>query len=112
LPDRIDPDRWLRAIDGKRFKRRVKHNGSVSVDKHEYYVKKQLRGRYVVLQVDASQQQFLVWLDGKPIKPIKVKGLYGEVLGFADYLALLCQEAVSDWRRWQHKRRRLMRSTN
>jgi len=112
LPDRIDPDGWLRAVHRRRFKRRVQSNGSVSVDKHEYYVKKQLRGRYIVLQVDASQQQFVVWLDGQLIKPIKVKGLYGEVLGFTDYLALLCQEAVSDWRRWQHKRRRLMRSTN
>jgi hypothetical protein len=65
-----------------------------------------------VPQVEASQQQFLVWLDGKLIKAIKVKGLYSEVLDFTDYLALLCQEAVSDWRRWQYKRRRLIRSTN
>jgi hypothetical protein len=112
LPDCIDPDRWLRAIDGKRFKRRVKHNGSVSVDKHEYYVSKKLRGRYAVLQVDAPQQQFVVWLAGRPIKQIKIKGLYGEPLAFADYLALLCQEAVSDWRRWQRQRTQLKRFTN
>jgi hypothetical protein len=35
LPDQVDPDRWLRAVHRKRFKRRVKANGSIQVDKQK-----------------------------------------------------------------------------
>jgi transposase InsO family protein len=100
LPAHLDPDRWLRSIDRKRFKRRVCHNGSVQIDKRRYYVGQRFAGRYVNLQVDADRQLFVVYLDGKPFKDIPIKGMYGEPLEFQAYLALICQEAISEWRRY------------
>jgi transposase InsO family protein len=98
LPAHVDPDRWLRVIDRQRFKRRVRHNGSVQIDKHRYYVGQRFAGRYVNLQIDAVRQLFVVYVDGKPCKEIPIKGLYGEPLAFQVYLALICQEAISEWR--------------
>lgn len=109
LPDRIDPDGWLRAVQRQRYKRRVQHNGSVQVDKHRYYIGKRFKGRYVLMQVDASARQFVVSLDGKQLKTVPIKGLYGEVLDFQDYLRLICEEAVSEWQHWlwgQRQRRK------
>ena len=88
LPDVVDPDHWLAVVDGKLFKRRVKHNGTVEVDKRSYYVKQALRGRDVLLCVDAGHQQFIVLLESKPFKHIAIKGLHHTPLDFQDYLRL------------------------
>ena len=47
LPEQVDPDRWLNAIDGKLYQRRVEPNGAVKVDKFHYYVQQKLRGQVV-----------------------------------------------------------------
>jgi hypothetical protein len=99
-PDVVDPDRWVDAVHNACFKRRVNANGVVQVDKHHYYVKRALKGRYVVLRVDATERQFVVELDGQPIKRIPIKGLQGEVLPFQAYLSLMQQEALSERRLW------------
>lgn len=106
LLETVDPDLWLQAIDGKHYKRRIKSNGSVQVDNHSYYVGQKLRGRYVLLRVDAAQQRFDVLLDGKVVKHVPIKGLYNEILPFELYLDLICQEAISDWRRWKYGTKR------
>lgn len=103
LPDRIDPDGWLQAVHRQRFRRRVQHNGSVQVGTYRYYISRSLKRRYVILQVDAAERQFVVFLDGQLFKTIPIKGLHGEILDFQDYLKLICEEAVSEWRRWQWK---------
>ncbi|MCZ7544312.1 MAG: integrase core domain-containing protein [Anaerolineae bacterium] len=105
LPERVDPDRWLWQVEGKRFKRQVKAGGSVQVDKHDYSISQKLRGRYVVLKVDARQREFIVELADQVVKRIPIKGLYNEALNFETYLALMRREALSDWRRWQHATR-------
>lgn len=105
LPAFVDPDAWLQAIDSKLYKRRIKHNGSVTVDKHTYYIRQSWQGRDVVLQVDAAQRQFVVLLDSQPVKRIPIKGLHGELLPFDVYLDLICEEAVSEHRRWLRKQR-------
>lgn len=98
LPRRIDPDRWLQALHNQRFKRRVRSNGTVSVDKHDYYVARSLKGRYVVLRVDAHDRQFVVELDHQPIKTVPIKRLYDQELDFADYVELIREEAISERR--------------
>ena len=103
LPTMVDPDRWLQTIDGQLFKRRVNHAGSVKVDKHSYYIGRAHRGRYVVLKVDATQQQFLVELAGELIKTIPIKGLQNEEMPFERYLDFICQQAVSNWRLYLRK---------
>jgi transposase InsO family protein len=102
LPEMVDPDRWLRGVHNRRFKRRVTGNGTVKVDKHRYYVQRALKGRYVVLRVDAQARQLVVELDGKPFKEMPIKGLHDEVLGFQTYLDLICREAYSERRRRLH----------
>jgi hypothetical protein len=88
----------------------VKHNGAVLVDKRSYYISRKLRGHHVLLKVDAAQGQFIVYLEGKPLKQVAIQGLHNQPLAFEDYLKLICQEAISEWRRWQWTR--LRRVTN
>jgi hypothetical protein len=40
----VDPDSWLAAIEGEHFTRKVKHNGSVLLDKYAYYIGQELAG--------------------------------------------------------------------
>jgi transposase InsO family protein len=103
LPTMVDPDRWLQTIDGQLFKRRVNHTGSVKVDKHSYYIGRAHRGRYIVLKVDAANQQFLVELEGQLIKAIPIKGLQNQMMPFEQYLDFICQQAVSNWRLYRRK---------
>jgi transposase InsO family protein len=105
LPQRIDPDRWLLAYHDQRFKRRVRSNGTVTIDKHNYYVKRTLKGRYVVLRVDAHNQCFQVELDNQTIKTIAIKSLYDQELDFADYVELIREEAISEWQLAKRQRR-------
>jgi transposase InsO family protein len=98
LPQRIDSDRWLQAYHSERFKRRVRSNGTVTIDKHNYYIKRALKGRYVVLRVDAYQRQFEAELDHQTIKTIPIKSLYNQDLDFADYVELIRKEAISERR--------------
>jgi hypothetical protein len=103
MPDIIDPDRWLVTIHGKYFKRRVKANGSILVGKHDYYVSTRLRGRSIVLRVDAFSQELIVEVDGKPFKHLPIKGLSHSLMSFQDFLNFMCQEALAETRRLQRR---------
>jgi hypothetical protein len=105
LPEVVDPDRWLASIHGQAFARTVQPNGSVVVDHHHYYVKRDLAGRKVVLVVNAPEQRFDVLLGKELVKSVAVKGLVGQSLPFEEYAALMLEEARSEYRRWlQHQR--------
>jgi len=106
VPDIVDPDHWLKAIDGQLFKRRVDAAGTVRLDKQRYYIQRALKGRYVLLQIDAPTGQVQVLLHDQIIKTMPLKDLQQQLLPFADYLALIKREAISDWRRYLHAARR------
>ena len=106
LPDVVDPDRWLLGYHRRTFKRRVSSAGRIQIDKHRYYVRRDLAGRYVVCQLDAHQRVFDVMLDGTVIKTVPIKGLYDEPLEFGDYLELVLKEAETEKRRLERKKRR------
>jgi hypothetical protein len=38
VPTHVDPDHWLAVIDGRRYLRRIQHDGAVKVDSQRYYV--------------------------------------------------------------------------
>ena len=97
VSDRINPDRWLSQIHGDLYVRKVDSGGRIQIGKHRYYVKKDLRGRRVVLQVDAVNQEFIVKLDKKLIKRLAIKGLHKQDMDFAAYLEMMCKEALSAW---------------
>ncbi len=106
LPETIDPDRWLYPLDGQAFIRRINANGSLKLDKHHYYVQAKRRGQYVTLQLQAHTQSLLVFCHDTLIKTLPVKGLIGHPLPFQDYLDLIRQQAVSEWRAWLRKKPR------
>ena len=93
LPDKVAPDSWLYAVDGKRFVRKVRSDGTVVVDCKRYYVKQQLCGQYIHLKVNADQQQFVIYHEKQAIKMVDVKGLYGGEMRFEDFIACICKEA-------------------
>jgi len=105
LPEQVDPDHWLEKIHGQFYKRRIQANGSVQIGKHHYYIRQALKGRQVLLQVDAVDRQFKVLLDGKPIKHVAIKGLYQGVMDFEAYLALIGREAESEWQQYLRRQR-------
>jgi hypothetical protein len=106
LPEWVDPDRWLAAIDGRRYRRRVTSRGTIRLDNRSYYVKQALAGQYVTVRVDAAQRQLVIEHDKRPIKCIPIKGLYNEILSFETYFEAIREEARLDWRRMLHERQR------
>lgn len=107
LPEGVDPDRWLDAIDGQAFARTVQPNGNVLVDLRPYYIKQALAGCQVVLVVRAADRLFEVWHEREQLKQLPIKGLYGQRLPFEQYAERMREEARSDYRRWLQAHRHL-----
>jgi len=106
VPQTVDPDHWLLSYHNRLFKRRITHTGTVQVDKHRYYIRRDLVGRYVVLKLDAHRRLFEVLLNNQVIKTLPIKGLYHEPYEFGLYLDLMVEEAQAEWRRLQRNLRR------
>ena len=79
--------------------RMVDSAGTIAVDRFDYYVGRALRGRTVLITVDAAAKQLTVELDGKRIKQLTVKGLYQQSIAFVEYADLIIREARSEARR-------------
>ena len=77
IPDTVDPDHWLQHYHHHLLKRRVDHSGRIQIDKYRYYIRRELRGRYVVCQLDAARRVFDVSVGDNVIKTVPIKGLYG-----------------------------------
>jgi hypothetical protein len=108
LPPFVDPNRWLLTYHRQTFKRRVRANGTVQIGRQSYYVGRRLKGCYVVLQLDAFDQLFTVLSRGQVVRQLPLKGLHSEIMAFDDYLRMMCDEAVSEWRLWlRHARRKV-----
>lgn len=103
LPSFVDPDGWLHFVHGKRYIRRVNPAGNIKVDKHSYYIGRAYQKQYVVLTMDAKQKQFVVRQKEAILKHLPLKGLHGGTVSFADYLTLISQEAISEWRHYQRQ---------
>lgn len=93
LPETVDPDRWLNAVDGWSVVRKVDSHGSVSVDLKRYFISKALTGRRVSLQLDASQRCLHVMLEQRVIKDLPLRGLVGHSFPFALFLEQMQQQA-------------------
>jgi hypothetical protein len=95
-PDEVQPNAWLQAQHGRVFRRRIRSNGTIQVDKHTYYVDKNLARRSVLVHLDATQRCFRVTVDGVALaKPLPLKDLHAERLALFDYLKILQREAMS-----------------
>lgn len=101
LPARVDPDGWLRLVDGRRYVRKVRGNGTVRLDEEVYYVQQHLAGQYVTLQIDAAGRMRIVQHRQQAIKRLALKGLHGADLPLGEYLAEMRRQARS----WRARRR-------
>lgn len=105
LPQAVDPDRWLEFYHQQGFKRQVRSNGYVNVDKNRYYIGQKFKGQKVWMRLHAETKQFEVILGEKIIKKMDIKGLYHGEMTFGDYFELIKKEARSEERRLNQKRR-------
>ena len=96
LPEDVQPNRWLVAQHGRAFRRRIRANGTIQVDKQTYYIGTHLAKRSVLVHLDAQKQCLWVTLEGKALpNALQLKDLYPEQLPLQDYLKLLQREAIS-----------------
>jgi transposase InsO family protein len=109
VPEQVDPDRWLQALDGWQVVRTVSARGLVSVDLHPYYISRALAGQAVALRLDAAEQALLVLRHEQPLKVLPLKGLHHRLSSFDDYVQRMTAEARAQQRllSWQQRRRRL-----
>lgn len=99
VPQTIDPDRWVLALSGKVYKRKLDGKGTFQVGDQTYYVQQKLRGRSILVWVDGQQRELVIYADRKPIKKLLIKGLHNSTMNFPDYVDLMCKEAASTWHR-------------
>ena len=78
--------------------------GRIKVNKQVYYLGKAYRKQYVVIHVNAKTRELVVRQGNQVIKRLPIKGLRECILAWADYVQLICREALSEWQ--QHQRRR------
>jgi transposase InsO family protein len=98
LPEMVDPDAWLRTLDGLHLERKVDRNGKVSVDLKRYYVSCQLAGRHVVLELDADEDCMHVLLEQQPLKDLPLRGLVGKFLSYEQFLTHMLHQARAQTR--------------
>ena len=103
VPEMIDPDRWLAAQTGKTYKRKLDAKGCFQLGNRTYYVQQSRRGQVVVIWVDGQKRTLNVYKDQVVIKTLAIKGLQNCTMKFRGYLELMCKEAVSAWRKAQHR---------
>lgn len=99
VPETIDPDRWILLQTGKTYTRRLDRNGCFQLGNQTYYVQQKLKSRPVIIWVDGRQRELDIFVDRQAIKKIPIKGLQNRLMDFPKYLELMCQEAISTWRR-------------
>jgi transposase InsO family protein len=99
LPMLVDPDAWLRLVDGRRYVRQVQTNGTVEIEHVRYYVGGRLAGQRVALAVVAAERTLNVYHGGTLLKQLPLRGVRGEILPFDRYVALMEQEARANARR-------------
>jgi transposase InsO family protein len=93
VPPVVDPDGWLRLVDGRRSPRTVTPNGSAVVEHHRYYVGRRWRGQRVLVAVDADQRQLAAWRGQTLLKRLPLRGLREAPLPFEWYVTQMEQEA-------------------
>lgn len=96
LPQTVAPNQWLDVEHGRVFRRRIRSNGTIQVDKNTYYVSHKLAKQSVLVHLDGHKRCFKVSIDGKALpKPLPIKDLPPDEMDLQDYLKGLQEEAMS-----------------
>ena len=106
VPQMVDPDRWLLAVDKRAFARTISISGHLTINHQDYYVSRKLAGQRGACWVNAAQKRFDIWQPGRQIKSIPIKGLHGKIIPFEEYVALMTQQARSEYRQYLHTHKR------
>jgi transposase InsO family protein len=93
LPTEVRPDRWLASVDGRIYRRRIHSDGTIQIDRHVYSVGTVYAKQLVLVHLDAKQCLFHFSLEGRVVKSLPIRGVYGETLRFWDYFRLIQAEA-------------------
>jgi transposase InsO family protein len=96
VPAVVDPDRWVAALDGRRYVRKVTKGTRVTVDGVPYYLARALVGKYVSLRVEAATREFVVEEQEREVQRVPIKGLGHAPLPFDAYVEWMCEEARRD----------------
>lgn len=110
LPQSVDPDHWLLALDGRFYPRQVKADGCVQVDGVPYYIKQALAGHSIMLRLNASARCFDVLQGEQFIKQLPIKGLLGKQMPLEAYIELMSERARSEERQRLMKLRKFRRA--
>ena len=107
VPKLVDPDRWVMALDGRRYVRKVAKDTRVMVDTVPYYLTRDLVGKHINLRVDAATREFVVEDQNQEVQRVPIKGLGHAPLGFDAYVEWICEEARADRLHRSHYGRQL-----
>ena len=99
VPAMVEPDGWLKAMEGQVFRRRVGHDGTIAVNRQHYYVSSKEAGQIVGIRIDGSAKELVVERDGKEIKRLALRGVGGAALPYRAYVERMKGEARSEARR-------------
>jgi hypothetical protein len=92
-PALVDPDRWIEALDGRRFVRKVQQNTSVKLDSQRYYVSRELVGQQVTLIISAADRTLVIEHAGREVRRVPLQGTGRAPCPFEQFVAQLCEEA-------------------
>jgi len=112
LPEQVDPDAWLAFYDKRSYRRHVDSSGTIQLWKYSYYIGLAFANQTVLVRLDAPQRQIHIEVNKSRIKTIPLKGLYGRLVDFQDFLGLMSDEARSEWKDylWRHTLKGLPRA--
>jgi hypothetical protein len=99
VPAEVDPDAWLRLVEGRRYARTVLTRGDVVVEHARYYVGRRLAGQRVAVAVASGDGELVVRHRGTVVKRLPLRGLRHERLPFEGYVELMEREARAAARR-------------
>jgi hypothetical protein len=105
LPEKVDPDAWLEHYDKQYYRRHVDSSGAIQLWKYTYYVGMAYTNQTVLVRLDAPQRLIHIEVGKMLVKSIPLKGLYGQVVDYQDFLGLMCDEARSEWKDYLWRQR-------
>jgi transposase InsO family protein len=93
VPLTVDPDRWIDALNGKCYVRKVQQDTSVTLGAGRYYLMQWLRGQQVIVQIDATDRTLVVRHNDQEVKRVPIQGSGRGRVPFWQFVELLCAEA-------------------
>lgn len=93
VPELVDPDRWVDALDGSRYVRKVRADTSVQLERQHYYVSQALVGQSVTLVIHATDRSVGIEHGGKEVKRVPLQGSGQPACSFEQFVEQLCEEA-------------------